>query len=178
MPPPIAIGRINTIIVRCQTSHKTSPSNTTRKAVAISLEAIRRPHWQTQQGHVWGCCGYHNDTHPMLTIVVTRAPITATCVQWTLLQHFANQRRSHGSYAWCNNGNYLHHQHGCKQHKLHNSGSHGGNKRNNKKSLPECKDKGFKPCCLHGAPITCTTSATLAGTIKRTPSCAQTSKQQ
>ncbi len=50
----------------------------------------------------------------------------------------------------CTN-NYRHRQHDQrKQHKLRNDGSHGNNKCNNKKSLPERKDKGFQPWCLHG----------------------------
>ncbi len=50
MPSPIVLNVINAIIVRHQSSHKTNPSNTTRKAVAISLKAIRRPCQQMQQG--------------------------------------------------------------------------------------------------------------------------------
>ncbi len=69
----------------------------------------------------------------------------------SILQHFANQRRSQGLHAWPDDGNYLHRQYGwSKQHKLRNDGGRGDNKRDNKKSLPECKDKGIKPWCLHG----------------------------
>ncbi len=67
------------------------------------------------------------------------------------LCHLASQRRSHGLYAWHNNGNYCYCQHGqCKQHKLHDEGVWGNNKRNNNKSPPKRKDKDFKPCCLQG----------------------------
>ncbi len=40
---------INAIIVRHQSAHKINLSNATRKAMAISLKATRRPCWQTQQ---------------------------------------------------------------------------------------------------------------------------------
>ncbi len=52
MPSPIVMDPINKIIVRRQSAHKRSPSNATRKAVAISLEATRWPCWKMQQGHV------------------------------------------------------------------------------------------------------------------------------
>jgi hypothetical protein len=50
-PSPIAMDAINAIIVRCQSAHKRSPSNAMRKAVAISLEATRRPCQRMQQEH-------------------------------------------------------------------------------------------------------------------------------
>jgi hypothetical protein len=49
MPSLIAIDAINTIIVRRQSAHETSFSTTTRKAMAISLKATRRPCQQMQQ---------------------------------------------------------------------------------------------------------------------------------
>jgi hypothetical protein len=52
-PSPIAIDVINAIIVRRQSTHETSLSNTTRKAVVISLKATRRPHQQMQQERWW-----------------------------------------------------------------------------------------------------------------------------
>ncbi len=53
-PSLIALDAISAIIVRRQNNHKTSLSNTTRKAVAISLKATRRPCQQTQQEHCEG----------------------------------------------------------------------------------------------------------------------------
>jgi hypothetical protein len=62
------------------------------------------------------------------------------------LQCFFDQRRSQGLYAQRDDDNYCHHQHDQrKQHKLCNDSGCGDNKRNNKKSLPEREDKGFKP---------------------------------
>ncbi len=49
-PSPIAMDMINAIIVGCQSAHETSPSNTMRKIVAISLKATRQPCQQTWQG--------------------------------------------------------------------------------------------------------------------------------
>ncbi len=48
-PSPIAIDAINAIIMRRRSTHKTSLSNATRKAMAISLKATRRPCQQTRQ---------------------------------------------------------------------------------------------------------------------------------
>ncbi len=51
-PSLIVIDAINAIIMRRQSAHKTSLSNTTRKAVAISLKGTRRPcQWTQQERH-------------------------------------------------------------------------------------------------------------------------------
>ncbi len=65
------------------------------------------------------------------------------------LHRFSNQCRSQGLYTQCNDGNYHHCQHGqCKQHKLCNKGGHSRQAQQQEES-PECKDKCFKPWCLH-----------------------------
>ncbi len=48
-PSLITMGTINAIIMRRQSAHKTSLLTATRKAVAISLKATRRPCQRTQQ---------------------------------------------------------------------------------------------------------------------------------
>jgi hypothetical protein len=70
---------INAIIVMHQSAHEMNPPYATRKAVAISLKATRRPRQQTQQGHR----EYHNNTHPATTIIVTGASIATTQAQRT-----------------------------------------------------------------------------------------------
>ncbi len=147
------MGAINAFIVRRQSAHKTSPSNATRKAVAISLKATRRPCQWTRQGHC-ECEGTMSITMILIPQwqLLPQGRQLPQCVQGKhKLQRFDGQRRSQGSYSWRNNGNYCHHQHGQReQNKLHDNDGHRDNKRNNKKSLPVCKDKGFKPWCLHG----------------------------
>ncbi len=142
---------INAIIVRCQSAHQMSCLKATRKAMAISLKAIRRPCWQMQQGRCEGVVSITSIYIPQQQLL----PQGYQSLQWVCnrckMQCFANQHRSNGPYAQRNNGNYCYHQHGWRQqHKLHDDSSHGNNKHNNKKSLPECKGKGFKPWCLHG----------------------------
>ncbi len=148
MPLPIAMDAINAIIVRCQSAHKMSLSNATRKARAISLEATRQPCHRTQQEHCEGVVSITSILIPQQRLL----PQGRQLLQWVhdgcKLQWFANQRRSHGSYAWRNDGNYPHHQHG--QRERHKLGGCGNNKRDNKKSLPKREDKGFEPWCLHG----------------------------
>jgi hypothetical protein len=50
-PSLIMMDAINVIIVRNRSAHEMSHSNTTRKAVAISLKATRQPCRQMQQEH-------------------------------------------------------------------------------------------------------------------------------
>ncbi len=146
---PIAMDVINAFIARCQSSHERSPSNATRKAVAIDLEATWRPCQQTQQGHYEGVVSIIMILIPQWQILPQGCQSPQSVHDERKLQCFANQCRSQGSYAWCNDGTYCHCQHGqCKQHKLRDNGGCRGNKRNNKKSLPKHKDKGFKPQCL------------------------------
>jgi hypothetical protein len=59
---------INAIFVRCQSAHEKSPSNATRKAVAISFKATRQTCRQTRQGHREGVVTittilYHDDEY-------------------------------------------------------------------------------------------------------------------
>ncbi len=51
-PSPIVVDAIDAFIVRRQSAHKASLSNSTRKAMAISLEATRQPCWQSNKGAV------------------------------------------------------------------------------------------------------------------------------
>ncbi len=141
-------------IVRCQSTHKRSLSNATRKAVAISLEATRQFCQWMQQGHREGVMS-------ITTILILRwqlLPQGHQSLQSMCNKHklwsFADQHRSQGLFAWRNYGNYHHRQHSRhKQHKLCNDGGRGDNKRNIKKSLPKCKGKGFEPWCLQGEHI-------------------------
>ncbi len=67
------------------------------------------------------------------------------------IRHISDQLRSYRLYDWRNNGHHCCCHYGwCKQHRLRNDGSHGNNMRDNRKRVPERKDKGFKPCCIHG----------------------------
>jgi hypothetical protein len=83
-------------------------------------------------------------------------------------QHFADQRKSQGSYAQCNYGNNCHHQHGqCKQHKLCNNSGCGDNKHNNKKSPPSARTRVSSPdAYMASTPTTHTASAALIRAIK------------
>jgi hypothetical protein len=67
---------IDAIIVRHQSSCKTSPSNEKRKAKAISFEATSGLA-NKRDKMSWGRCEYHNKTHRMTTIIVTGASIAA-----------------------------------------------------------------------------------------------------
>ncbi len=141
---------INAFIVRRQSAHERSPSNATRKDMAINLEATRWPYQRTQQER-------HEGDVSVTTILIQLQQISPQGHQSPQsvhnehkLQRLVDQRRSQGLYARSNDGNYHHCQHDqCKKHKLCNDGSCGNNKHDNKKSLPKCKDKGFKPWCLH-----------------------------
>ncbi len=62
----------------------------------------------------------------------------------------SHQCRSYRSYNQ-HNGSHHCHQHGQhKQRKLRNDSSHGDKKCDDRKSPPKCKDKDFKPYCIHG----------------------------
>ncbi len=115
MPSPIAMDPINAIIVRRQDAHEKSPLNATRKAVAISLEATRRPCWWTQQGHREGIASITTILIPRQRISPQERQSTQSVRDECKLQHFADQRRSQGSYAQRNDGNYRHRQHGRRE---------------------------------------------------------------
>ncbi len=83
-PSPIMMDAINTIIVRHQSAYKMSPSNATRKAMAISLKATRRPQQRTQQGRCVGVVSITMiSTHPATTTIAARASIAAMRAQQT-----------------------------------------------------------------------------------------------
>ncbi len=146
MPLPITMDAINAIIVRCQSTHKTSPSNAMRKAVAIKLKATRWSRQQTQQGHCEGVVSITRKLIPQRQLSLHGHQSLQSVQNECKLQYFANQHRSQGPYAQHNDGNYHHRQHGQReQHKLCNDGGPGNNKHNNKKSLPKREGKGFKP---------------------------------
>ncbi len=79
-PSLIAIDAIKAIIVKRQSAHKTS----------ILLMQQGEP-WQSHKVALqtnatkssWGCCEYHDDTHPATTIIVKGASIAATQAQQT-----------------------------------------------------------------------------------------------
>jgi hypothetical protein len=116
MPSPIAIDTINAIIVRRQSAHERSPSNATRKAMTISLEATRRPCQRMQQRHCEGVVSITTILIPWQRILLQGRQSSQSVHNKRKLQHFANQRRSQRLYAQCNDGNYHHRQHGqCEQ---------------------------------------------------------------
>ncbi len=121
------------------------PSNAMRKAVAISLEATRRACQQMQQGRRDGGLS-------ITMILILRQQrilpqgrqLLQSVRDECKLRRFSYQRRSQGSYAWCNDGNYRHRQHGQrKQHKLCDDGGHGNNKPDNKK-ISRVQGKGLQ----------------------------------
>ncbi len=150
-PSTITMDMINAIIVRHQIAHEKSLSNSTRKTVAISLESTRWPCWWMQQGHCEGVVIITTILIPRWWLLPRGLQLLQRVQDKHKLQCFADQHRSHGLYAWCNNGNHHQRWHGQhKQHKLRDNGGCGNDKCNNKKSPPDCKDKSFNPCHLHG----------------------------
>jgi hypothetical protein len=77
MPSSIVMDAIDAIIVQCQSACKTSPSNATRKAMAISLEAKRQPCQQMQQRRCESVVSNTTKLNPVTTIIVTGASTTA-----------------------------------------------------------------------------------------------------
>ncbi len=106
---------INAFIVRRQSAHKMSPSNAIRKAMAINLKATRRPCWQTRQGHREGVVSTMTILIPQWRILPQGCQLPQCVHDKRKLQRYANQRRSQRSYAWCNDGNYRHRQHGGRK---------------------------------------------------------------
>jgi hypothetical protein len=160
---------INAIIVRRQSTHEMSPSNATRKTVAISIKATRRPWQRMQQGH---CESNVSITMILIPLqwLLPQGHQSPQCVRNKCKLHcFANQRRSQGLYAQCNDGNYCHHQHGRrKQHKLRNDGGRGGQVQQ-QKSPPSARTRTSSPdAYMVSTPITPTMSAALICTTKRT----------
>ncbi len=150
-PSQIAMDAINAFIVRRQSAHERSPSNTTRKAVAINLKATQRPCQQMQQGRCEDVVSIKTIPIPRWQILPQGHQLPQRVCNKCNLRCFADQCRSQGSYARHNDGNYPHHQHGWREwHKLPDDSRRSNNNHNSKKSLPECKDKGFQLCHLHG----------------------------
>ncbi len=125
-PSPIVMGTIKAFMVRCRSAHKASPSNATRKAKGISLTATMWPCQQTRQGRCEGTVSITTILIPQQWLLPKGHQLPQHVCNKRKLQHFANQRRCHGSYAECNNGNYCHRQHGWRErHKLRDNGGHG-----------------------------------------------------
>jgi hypothetical protein len=115
-PSPIAMDAINAIIVRRQSAHERSPSDTKRKANAISLKAIKRPCRQTQQELCEGVESIMLILIPQWQLLPQGLQLPQRVHDGRKLQCFADQCRSHGSYIRRDDGNNCHRQHGqCKQ---------------------------------------------------------------
>ncbi len=94
----IAMDTINAFIVRCQSAHKRSLSNATRKAVAINLEATWRPHQQMQQGHREGILSVTTILILQQRLLLQGRQSLQSMRNEHKLRRFANRRRSQGSF--------------------------------------------------------------------------------
>ncbi len=149
-PSLIAMDAINAFIVRCQSAHKTSPSNATRKAMAISLKAkAALPTNATSL--LWGPHEYHDNNHPTTTIIAKRPSIATMCAQQMQTATFcwpAQESRVIRSMqlwqqlspsAWPMQAAQALQQQWLRRQQAQQQ-----------EESPKCKDKGFKPWCLHG----------------------------
>jgi hypothetical protein len=111
-----AINAITNHNGRNQRNHcEMRPSNATRKAVVISLKATRRPLWRMWQGHCEGNVSITTILIPQWQVLPQGCQSLQSVYDECKLQRFADQRRSQGSYAQSNNGDYRHRQHGQRE---------------------------------------------------------------
>ncbi len=154
-PSPIAMDAINAIIVSCQSAHMMSLSNATRKAVAINLEATRRPCQQMQQGHCEGIVrvswvsqwySYRNDDYHRWD--VNHCNTSATKANCHLLQTSAGATGCMLDAMMATSVTVSMADVSSTSSALTSVAA--TNKCNDTKSPPHCKDKDFKPCRSHG----------------------------
>ncbi len=146
----IAMDAINTFIVRRQSTHKRSPSNATRKAVVINLEATRQPCQRTWQGHCEGVVSITAITIPQWWILPQGRQSPQNVCDERKLRRFADQRRSQGLYAWWRRQLLSPSAWPMQAAQAPQRWQSWQQQVQQQEESPECKDKGFKPWCLHG----------------------------